>query len=138
MMIEVVKKQVYELLKNDDSGHDYKHIERVLNMSLKFAQKENTDLNIVSLIALLHDVDDYKLFGKEYSNNLINAKKIMNNAKVPLEIQSIVLSELSCIWYKTDTRTLDKTGDDNLFIEACFDFKIARNIDMLLDYLKEL
>ena len=101
-------------------------------------RKENTDLNIVSLIALLHDVDDYKLFGKEYSNNLINAKKIMNNAKVPLEIQSIVLSELSCIWYKTDTRALDKTGDDNLFIEACFDFKIARNIDMLLDYLKEL
>ena len=97
MMIEVVKKQVYELLKNDDSGHDYKHIERVLNMSLKFAQKENTDLNLVSLIALLHDVDDYKLFGKEYSNNLINAKKIMNNAKVPLEIQSIVLSELSYI-----------------------------------------
>lgn len=99
MMIEVVKKQVYELLKNDDSGHDYKHIERVLNMSLKFAQKENVNLDIISLIALLHDVDDYKLFGKEYSNNLINAKKIMNNAKVPLEIQSIVLSELSCIGY---------------------------------------
>lgn len=43
-----------------------------------------------------------------------------------------------CIGYKTDTRALDKTGDDNLFIEACFDFKIAKNIDMLLEYLKEL
>ena len=50
MMIEEVKKQVYELLKNDDSGHDYKHVERVLNMSLRFAQKENVNLDILSLL----------------------------------------------------------------------------------------
>lgn len=98
-MIEDIKKQVYDLLNNDDSGHGYDHIERVLNMSLKFAKKENADINVVSLIALLHDVDDYKLFGIENANNLTNAKKFMNNANVPLKLQKKVLSELSCIGY---------------------------------------
>ena len=98
-MIEDIKKQVYNLLNNDDSGHGYDHIERVLNMSLKFAEKENADINVVALIALLHDVYDYKLFGVENANNLTNAKKFMANANVPLEIQNKVLSELSCIGY---------------------------------------
>ena len=98
-MLEKVKKQVYDLLNNDDSGHGYDHVERVLNMSLKFAKKENADINVVALIALLHDVDDYKLFGVENANNLTNAKKFMTNANVPLEIQNKVLSELSCIGY---------------------------------------
>lgn len=98
-MIKDIKKQVYELLNNDDSGHGYDHVERVLNMSLKFAKKENADINVVSLIALLHDVDDYKLFGIENANNLTNAKKFMNNANVSLKLQKKVLSELSCIGY---------------------------------------
>ena len=98
-MLEKVKKQVYDLLNNDDSGHGYDHIERVLNMSLKFAKKENADINVVALLALLHDVDDYKLFGIENANNLTNAKKFMTNANVPLEIQNKVLSELTSIGY---------------------------------------
>lgn len=98
-MIEDIKKQVYDLLNNDDSGHGYDHIERVLNMSLKFAKKEKADINLVSLIALLHDVDDYKLFGVDNANNLTNAKKFMTTANIPLEIQNKVLSELSNFGY---------------------------------------
>lgn len=42
-----------------------------------------------------------------------------------------------CIGYKTDDRNLDFTGDDNLFIEACMDFKIMHTKEELLDKLKE-
>ena len=42
-----------------------------------------------------------------------------------------------CVGYKTDTRALDITGDDNLFIEGCFDFRVARNINELLEILKK-
>lgn len=42
------------------------------------------------------------------------------------------------IGYKTDTRALDNTGDDNLMIEGCFDFKIARNLEDLEKMLKEI
>lgn len=98
-MIEEVKKQVYNLLNSDDSGHGMDHINRVLNLSLKFAKKETANKDIVSLIALLHDVDDYKLFGEENAENLTNAKSIMNKANVSNDIQSQVLASLKCIGY---------------------------------------
>lgn len=61
-IIDKVKEQVSNLLGNDNSGHGMDHIKRVLNLSLRFAEDENAAKKIVSLIALLHDVDDHKLF----------------------------------------------------------------------------
>lgn len=98
-MIEKVKEQVYELLGNDDSGHGVDHVNRVLELALRFAREENANLDIVKLIALLHDVDDYKLFGKEAAEKLSNARLFMNNADVREEIQSQVLDEISRIGY---------------------------------------
>lgn len=98
-MINEVKKQVYELLNKDNSGHGNDHIDRVLDLSLKFAKKETANKDVVALIALLHDVDDYKLFGEENAENLTNAKSIMNNANVPNYIQNQVLASLKCIGY---------------------------------------
>ena len=98
-MIEKVKKQVYELLNKDNSGHGNDHIDRVLDLSLKFAQKETANTDVVALIALLHDVDDYKLFGENNAENLTNAKSIMNKANVSNDIQNQVLASLKCIGY---------------------------------------
>lgn len=98
-MIDEVKKQVYELLDKDDSGHGNNHINRVLDLSLKFAQNEKANKDVVALIALLHDVDDYKLFGKENAENLTNAKIIMNKAAIPDDIQRQALASLKCIGY---------------------------------------
>lgn len=99
MVMEEVKNQVFNILNKDNSGHGIDHINRVLNLSLKFAEKENADKDIVSLIALLHDVDDYKLFGDENAQNLTNAKLIMNKANIPTNIQEKVTDALKCIGY---------------------------------------
>ena len=77
-MLEDVRQKVMELLNNDNSGHGIDHINRVVDLSLKFAKKEQANEEIVSLIALLHDVDDYKLFGLENAQKLTNAVRIMN------------------------------------------------------------
>lgn len=63
------KMAVEELLNNDNSGHGMDHINRVLALALKFAEKESANETIVSLVALLHDVDDYGLFGSENVKN---------------------------------------------------------------------
>ena len=97
--IKEVRKKVCTLLDNDDSGHAMDHIDRVLNLSLKFAKKENANNEIVALIALLHDVDDYKLFGEQNAENLTNAKEIMKNTNISDKIQTQVLSSLKCIGY---------------------------------------
>lgn len=98
-MIEKVKKQVSELLNKDNSGHGMDHINRVLELSLKFAEKENANKDIVSLIALLHDVDDYKLFGMNNAENLTNTKKIMENCNVDKNTHEQVCLALSNIGY---------------------------------------
>lgn len=43
-----------------------------------------------------------------------------------------------CIGYKTDDRSLDFTGTDNLFIEGCMDFKIMHSLDELKRELNSL
>lgn len=108
-MIEEVKKQVYELLNKDNSGHGPDHINRVLDLSIKFAEKENANKDIVSLIALLHDVDDYKLFGNENAENLTNTKKIMNSANVDKKIQKQVIEELNRFGYSKSLKGLRPT-----------------------------
>ena len=94
-MIETVKKEVYKFLGKDESGHSNDHIDRVLDLSLRFAKEENADLDIVSLIALLHDVDDYKLVSSEEASNLTNARRIMKIANVNSSVQEKVLSEIN-------------------------------------------
>ncbi|MBP3630312.1 MAG: HD domain-containing protein, partial [Clostridia bacterium] len=64
-MVEKAKRLVEELMKNDDSGHGIDHIDRVLDLAMSFAEKQDCNKELVALGALLHDVDDYKLFGNE-------------------------------------------------------------------------
>ena len=105
-MIDKIKIQVEELLHNDNSGHGIEHINRVLDLSLKFAKKEGANIEIVSLIALLHDVDDYKLFGNDNAKKLPNARLFMENANVSEEIQEHVICELKNFGYSNRLKGL--------------------------------
>lgn len=75
--IEYIK----SIFKNDFSGHDYFHSLRVYKTALQIAQKENADVNIVALAALLHDVDDRKLSPQTYENK-DNAVRFLKDRKV--------------------------------------------------------
>ena len=108
-MIESVKNEVEKLLGNDDSGHDKDHINRVLALSLKFTKSENADKYITALIALLHDVDDYKLFGLENEKNLSNARNIMNICNIDSSIQKKVCEEIRNIGYSKRLKGLAPT-----------------------------
>ena len=103
-MINEVIRQVKEILESDNSGHDFFHTERVYKLALKFAKEERADEEIVSLIALLHDVDDYKLFGQVQANDLTNAKKIMNSINVDKNKQKIVLESLRTMGYRNSVK----------------------------------
>lgn len=98
-MIEEIKNQVFILLETDKSGHGIEHVNSVLDISLRFAEIEGADKDIVALIALLHDVDDYKLFGKEAADDVKNAKKILENFPIADGVKESVLSAIKTIGY---------------------------------------
>ena len=98
--IEKVKNEVAKLLEGDNSGHGLEHINRVLDLSLKFAEKEYANKYIVSLIALLHDADDYKLFGRENAEKLTNAKIIMDKNKKKKTKKKVVWDVINKFCYR--------------------------------------
>ena len=53
------------------------HINRVCKIAHSISE-EDVNKEIVSAIALLHDVDDYKLFGLKASEELTNTKIILS------------------------------------------------------------
>lgn len=103
-LLEKALKYIKERFQNDYSGHDYYHSIRVYNLATTICQKENANLEIVQLAALLHDVDDYKLFGGnigEYSS----AETFLKDNKISDEEIKSICEIISSISFKgTDTQ----------------------------------
>ena len=73
--VEFIKEKFY----GEGSGHDYFHIYRVYRTALYIAERENgADKYIVSLAALLHDVDDWK-FTDTNDTNTSNIEKFLRS-----------------------------------------------------------
>jgi len=76
--VDYIKKSVSELLGADSSGHNDKHVFRVYDMAMNFcASIPDADRDLVAAAALLHDCDDYKLFGEESASLMINTRRIL-------------------------------------------------------------
>lgn len=98
------------ILAEDNSGHGMEHIERVLKLALRFGEKEGADKDIVALIALLHDVDDYKLQGISQAENLTNAKAIMKRVNIEMAVQNRVLTAIKQIGYSNTLKGIRPTS----------------------------
>ena len=69
-IIIAAKDYIQDLFKNNSDGHDANHSIRVYQNALRIAEGyPNSNLAVVSLAALLHDVDDHKLFHTENNEN---------------------------------------------------------------------
>ncbi len=77
-VLESIYNEVKNILKNDSSGHGMNHIDRVIRISKELSKGLDIDNDLVYLIALLHDVDDYKLVGLNDSKDLKNTRSILN------------------------------------------------------------
>lgn len=98
-MVEKAKQLVEDLMKNDNSGHGIDHINRVLDLAMSFAEKQDCNKVLVALGALLHDVDDYKLFGNENQEQLTNTYRILNQIGANEMTKSAVLEIVASIGY---------------------------------------
>ncbi len=98
-MINRARKLIEELMAGENSGHGMDHVNRVFDLAMTFAEKENCNKELVALGALLHDADDYKLFGEQNQEQLTNTKNILNMLQVDEQTKSSVLEIVANIGY---------------------------------------
>ena len=107
------------LFQNNSDGHDAQHTLRVYHNALLIAESEpDCNLFVVSLAALLHDVDDYKLFRTE--NNA--------NARTFLSSQHIEPEQIDYICDIINSVSFSKNHGKRL---ASIDAKIVQDADRL-------
>ena len=115
-MIEKAKQLVTNLLKHEDSGHGMDHINRVYNLAMKFAETENCNNVVTALGALLHDVDDYKLFGYENAVNLTNTKNILSEIGADTNTTNAVLDIISNMGYSKALRGIRPSTIEGMIV----------------------
>lgn len=90
---------------SDFSGHDFAHTYRVFQLAKTLCELEGADSLTVQLAAILHDVDDFKLFGGTFGQYQRAERFLRENGACEEEIQRIctIISEIS--FKGTETRT---------------------------------
>lgn len=122
--------------KHDNSGHGSSHCEQVLRnaqMALcEFTLSENDRL-AVQLAALLHDVDDSKLFS---TTNYTNARRILKNLSVDIFLGDFISNDNDNDDIDNDNNDNSITSDiidDNLVIEMIDLVSCSKNGNSLIE-----
>ena len=88
--LKAMEQYAKRVLDSDTSGHDWSHIERVVNTTKAIAKSEGADLFICEAAALLHDVIDDKIV-QNPADALRELKKFLTSIEVtPEQIEAIV------------------------------------------------
>lgn len=82
-IIDSAIEYVKEIFKDVHGSHDFSHTMRVYKNALEIAKEyPGVDIELVSLSALLHDVDDYKYFATKDNEN---AKQFLQSQNISEE-----------------------------------------------------
>ena len=107
---------VSDLLENNSGGHDTAHSLRVYKNALEIAGNEpGCDMTVVSLAALLHDVDDHKLFDHE---NNENAREFLSNSGVSNEKIEEICSVINSVSFSKNRGKKPETLEGKIVQDA--------------------
>ena len=109
-IIEQTVAFVKEELAGAESGHDWWHIYRVWKLATHIAEKENADLFVVSLGALLHDIADAKFYGGDETVGPQKAENFLQSLNLQEEIISKILNIIRFVSFKNRD---EKPDDDS-------------------------
>lgn len=99
-VIENTIQFVKDSLKNAEGGHDWFHIQRVLNNSRLIARGETCDMLVVELGALLHDIADSKFHNGDESVGPERAERFLKSQEVSQEVIDHVIQIIRNISFK--------------------------------------
>lgn len=110
--VELIIEEIKGQFENDTSGHDWHHINRVLNISRYLHSIEGGNLEVIELAAILHDISDHKFNGGKLDEGGKVAQEILTNHKIDTKTIAKVRYIIDNISYKganteTEMNTLE-------------------------------
>ncbi len=115
-IVENAKDYIKEIFSDDYSGHDYHHSIRVYNNAINIAEKEGGNLLLIKLAALLHDVDDRKLFNT--SENLENARKFLHENGVDEDVIKEICRIIKSVSYSGSSSIVPESIEGKIVQDA--------------------
>ena len=112
---ERAKEFARKIFEGDSSGHDIYHTVRVHDLARTICAQEGGDMDMVRLAALLHDVDDRKLFG---DNGFMNARTFMDSESIPVEDQLFICDIISQVSFKGKDSVVPGTLEGKIVQDA--------------------
>ena len=107
---------INELFQDNSGGHDVSHTMRVYQNALAIAAREKKcDMEIVSLAALLHDVDDHKLFQTE---NNANARRFLADQSVDPEKTERIINAINSVSFSQNRGKHPETPEGKIVQDA--------------------
>ena len=115
-MIETAVKYISTLFRDNAGGHDVGHTMRVYRNALMIAlQEPEADLEIVSLAALLHDVDDHKLF---HTENNANARSFLEDQRVSSDKTESIIAAVNSVSFSQNRGRIPETLEGKIVQDA--------------------
>lgn len=120
--IRNVERRIQKSFEGDSTGHDYYHVDRVRRLALQIAQSEKADLFVVELIALLHDVGDWKFHNRGLNGQAEILAEFLADLDISDDLLQRLLNEIPKISFKGA-----EVEEDKLSLEA----QIVRDADRI-------
>lgn len=87
-------------LKDDASGHDWWHIDRVRRNAVFLAKEEGADVELCELAALLHDIADWKFHGGDEKAGPNAAREWLRSQQVDEGVIDQICDIIAGVTYK--------------------------------------
>ena len=123
-ILEKTKNFVKLRFKGAEGGHDWHHTKRVLANSIHIAKKENANLFVVQLAALLHDIADSKFYKGDETLGPKIASEFLKEHNVDQLSREHIIKIIENVSYKN---SLSNTGKSFNSIEL----QIVQDADRL-------
>lgn len=91
---------IRQRLKDDSSGHDWWHIDRVRRNAVAIAQAEGADVELCELAALLHDIADWKFHGGDEQAGPNAAREWLQTQQVDEPLIDQICDIITGVTYK--------------------------------------
>lgn len=110
-IINKTKKFVKQTLEGAEGGHDWFHTKRVLANSIHIAKKENANLFVVQLAALLHDIADAKFHDGDETLGPKIASEFLAAQKVDLLDREHIIKIIKSVSFKNSLSPMENPFD---------------------------